>query len=68
MSDNEKKIKFKWFEKLKNVKHIEIYVAVIFIVIILLIYFSSTKTKPHYPNLVNGVFIFWNYTKQLSSA
>ena len=45
MSENEKKIKFKWFEKLKNVKHIEIYVAIIVIVLVLLIYFSTTKTK-----------------------
>ena len=35
----------KWFSKLKNVKHIEIYIAIIFIVIIMLIYMSSTKTK-----------------------
>ncbi|MBQ8615464.1 MAG: hypothetical protein IJ415_02740, partial [Clostridia bacterium] len=31
--------------KLKNIKHIEIYVAVIFVVILLLIYLSSTKTN-----------------------
>ena len=45
MSEKEKKPAFKWLEKLKNVKHIEIYVAIIFIVIILLIYFSNIKSK-----------------------
>ena len=42
---NEKKIGFKWLQKLKNIKHIEIYLAIIFIVIVMLIYMSSTKTK-----------------------
>ena len=45
MSDKEKKPTIRWLEKLKNVKHIEIYIAVIFIVIILLVYLSSSKTK-----------------------
>ena len=31
---NEKKFGFKWLEKLKKVKHIEIYIAIIFIVIL----------------------------------
>ena len=35
----------KLFAKLKNVKHIEIYIAIIFFVIIMLIYLSSGKTK-----------------------
>ena len=45
MSDKEKKPTIRWLEKLKNIKHIEIYVAVIFVVILLLIYLSSTGTK-----------------------
>ncbi len=45
MSDKEKQPTIKWLSKLKNVKHIEIYVAVIFIVVLLLIYLSTTKTK-----------------------
>ena len=45
MNDKEKKKLPKWLEKLKNVKHIEIYIAIIFIVIILLIYLSNSKTK-----------------------
>lgn len=45
MNDNEKKMGFKWFEKLKKIKHIEIYIAVIFIVILLLIYMSNFSKK-----------------------
>ncbi len=45
MSEKEKKPTFKWLEKLKRVKHIEIYVAVIFVVILLLIYFSGGSNK-----------------------
>lgn len=41
MSDKGKKPTFKWLEKLKNVKHIEIYITVIFVAILLLIYFSN---------------------------
>lgn len=41
MSDKEKKSGFKWLEKLKKVKHIEIYVAVIFVAILLLIYLGN---------------------------
>lgn len=45
MNEKEKKPTIKWLEKFKNIKHIEIYVAIIFIVIILLIYLSSKSTK-----------------------
>lgn len=45
MNENQKKSSMKWLEKLKNVKHIEIYIAVIFIVILLLIFLSSNNTK-----------------------
>lgn len=45
MSEKEKKPTIRWLEKLKNIKHIEIYVAIIFVVILLLIYLSSNKTK-----------------------
>ena len=38
---NEKESKFKFWDKLKKIKHIEIYIA---IVILLLIYLSTTKT------------------------
>ena len=44
MSEKTKK-PIKWLEKLKNVKHIEIYIAIIFIVILLLIYFSNKSTN-----------------------
>ena len=45
MNEKEKKFGFKWLKKIKNIKHIEIYIAVIFVVVVLLIYMSSTKTK-----------------------
>lgn len=48
MSDKPK-IKFKWLEKLKNIKHIEIYITIIFAIILILIFFSSntsSKAKP----------------------
>lgn len=43
MSDKENKRSFKLLDKLKNVKHIEIYIAIIFVVIMLLIYFSTNN-------------------------
>ena len=45
MSEKETKTRPKWLEKLKNIKHIEVYIAIIFIVILLLIYFSNNKSK-----------------------
>ena len=45
MSDKDKKPTLRWLERLKNIKHIEIYVAIIFIVVILLIFLSSKGTK-----------------------
>ncbi len=42
MSDKPKS-KFKWIEKLKNVKHIEIYITLIFAIVLILIFFSSTS-------------------------
>ncbi len=43
MSDKENKSGFKWLEKIKKIKHIEIYIAIIFIVILLLIFMSNGK-------------------------
>jgi hypothetical protein len=45
MSEKGKKTTIRWLEKLKNIKHIEIYIAIIFIIILLLIYLSGTKAK-----------------------
>lgn len=45
MSDKPQKSKFKWIEKLKNIKHIEIYITIIFAIILILIFFSSTGSK-----------------------
>lgn len=41
MSDKPKS-KFKWIEKLKNIKHIEIYITLIFAIVLILIFLSST--------------------------
>ncbi len=53
----DKKIKFKWLEKIKNIKHIEIYISILFVVVLLLIYLSSssggsgkTKTQTNIQN------------------
>lgn len=46
MSDEKpKKSKIKWLDKLKNIKHIEVYVVIIFAIILLLIFFSTNTTK-----------------------
>ena len=45
MSDKSRPSKFKWMDKLKNIKHIEIYITIIFAIILLLIFFSSTGSK-----------------------
>ncbi len=42
---NENKPKFSFWDKLKKIKHIEIYIAVIFIAILLLIYLSNFSNK-----------------------
>lgn len=45
MSDGKKWFeKISWFEKIKNIKHFEIIIAVIFGIIIFLIYLSSTNS------------------------
>lgn len=44
MSDKEKRASPKWLEKLKNIKHIEIYIAIIFIVVLVLIFMSNYST------------------------
>ncbi|MBQ7798175.1 MAG: hypothetical protein IJ371_03545 [Clostridia bacterium] len=45
MSDKPQKSKFKWMEKLRNIKHIEIYITIIFALILILIFFSSTGSN-----------------------
>lgn len=56
MSENEKKIKFKWLEKLKNIKHIEIYIAVIFVVVLLLIYLSNSGASSKSKSLTKSTY------------
>ena len=57
MSEKENKPKLKWLEKLKNVKHIEIYIAIIFIVIILLIFFSNHSTNENKQTITNDMTV-----------
>ena len=45
MSDKPRQSKFKWIEKLKNIKHIEIYITIIFAIVLILIFFSSTDSN-----------------------
>ncbi|MBR2969634.1 MAG: hypothetical protein IKC49_01095 [Clostridia bacterium] len=45
MSDKEKRLTPKWLEKLKKIKHIEIYIAIIFVIVLLLIYLSNFQSK-----------------------
>ena len=45
MSNAPQKSKFKWIEKLKNIKHIEIYITLIFVIVLILIFFSSTGSN-----------------------
>lgn len=68
MSDNEKKTGFKWFEKLKKIKHIEIYIAIIFIVILLLIYMSNfTGSKSDNNDLNTDTLTVTAYIDRLES-
>lgn len=60
MSDNKvqpqkEKNKIKWLEKIKNIKHIEVYVVAIFIIVLLLIFFSTSGTKSSNKLAVNNV-------------
>jgi len=45
VSDKPRQSKFKWVEKLKNIKHIEIYITIIFAIVLMLIFFSSNDSK-----------------------
>ena len=45
MNDKSRPSKFKWIDKLRNIKHIEIYITIIFAIILILIFFSSTGNK-----------------------
>ena len=62
---SEKKTTFKWLDKLKNVKHIEIYIAVIFVVILLLIYLSNFSGSNKKKNSINEKLTILEYTNNL---
>jgi len=53
VSDKPQRSKFKWIEKLKNIKHIEIYITIIFAIILILIFFSSTGSNKSTNNKSN---------------
>ena len=50
---SEKQKKFGFIEKIKNVKHIEIYIVLIFIIIVFLIYGTTFKNKSKTSSLSN---------------
>jgi len=57
MSDKEKKPTIRWLEKLRNIKHIEIYVAIIFIVIVLLIFLPNRSTNDDKKSTTNEMTV-----------
>ncbi len=65
MSEKEKKHTIKWLEKFKNIKHIEIYVAIIFIVIIILIFFSNRSTKDKDKTILTNEITVTQYIDKL---
>ena len=65
MSEKEKKPTISWLEKFKNIKHIEIYVAIIFIVIILLIYLSTKGTKETKKTNITNDMSITSYIEQV---
>lgn len=65
---NEKKGGVKWLNKLKNIKHIEIYVIIIFIAILGLIYMSSfSKPKQKTTETMNGELSVSQYVTNLEN-
>ncbi len=65
MGEKDKKTTSRWLERLKNIKHIEIYVAIIFIVVILLIYLSSRGTKEKSQNKISNDLSITAYIEQV---
>ncbi len=55
MEDNNKKSGSAIFTKLKNIKHLQIYIAVILGIIVLVIYFSTFKTSSNTEEEINSV-------------
>ena len=69
MSEKPQKSKFKWVEKLKNIKHIEIYITIIFAIILILIFFSSTgdKEKDNYSNSTEATSSITSYVENMET-
>lgn len=60
MSEGGLNLKFGWLDKLKRIKHIEIYILILFVAIIGLIFFSSKKQSSattNDSNMVSGYVI-----------
>ena len=55
MEDNNKKSGSAIFTKLKSIKHLQIYIAVILGIIVLVIYFSTFKTSSNTEEEINSV-------------
>lgn len=66
MSDNKNKIleKVTFFQKIKNVKHIEIYIAVIIVLIVCAIYFSGVSTTNTAKVETSSTFEYANYMEE----
>lgn len=66
--NNEKKSTFKWLDKLKKIKHIEVYIAVIFIAILLIFYLSNfTKTENKNKTTTSNELTVTSYVEQLEN-
>lgn len=55
MGDNNKKFGSAVFAKLKNIKHLQIYIAVLLGIVVLVIYFSTFKTSSNVQEELNSV-------------
>ena len=70
MENKDKKFSFKWLEKLKKIKHIEIYIAIIFVAVLLLIYFSnsSNSSKKSFNTTTNNELNITAYVANLETG
>ena len=65
MSEKDKNTIPKWLDKLKKVKHIEIYIAIIFVCVLGLIYMSGFSRDK--PNITTGELTVIAYIDNLES-
>jgi len=70
VSDKPRQSKFKWIEKLKNIKHIEIYITIIFAIVLILIFFSSTdsnKSNTHKSTVITEQATITSYVSNMEN-